>query len=144
MKNLAIKNIVEYNNEIAYILIIGIDGLVLKFGNHVVRVSKDEIDNVKDIDLSDYLLRKLFDVHQLDKNNNPAVWSIKESPNYWIVKTEVSNGKVYAFCKYGNKRIYINSVRELQNLYNTFKEHEEGEMLNEDIDEKILKLYKLI
>ena len=118
-----------------------------------VFVTLDEIDRdlIEDIDMSDWVLDALF----------PRKYYYNEKEFYWVVDSLVSEGSdiptpyfkiercgegenCYTLIKGNGDIFYFNNVRELQNAYHFYSDYEEERFLNDDIDTKLKKLFKLI
>ena len=147
MELYAINNIVSVGGNIYFIDIIG-KRIHLKNERHEglygINIGKDEIDLIEDIEISEWLLTMLF------KKEKDGVWVIDKLANeglidfpYYTIERDES-GEAYMFKRGGNFIMYIDYVRELQNASHFFSDIEGGEFLNDDIDEKIKKLYNLI
>lgn len=143
MKLYAKDNIVRVDDEVYYIEIVG-ERLRLndkkKWG---ISVDDDSFDAIKDIEISDWLLDNIF---KKEKEDSWIVDSLHTDtsyiPYYRIEKDE--SGEVYCFTRGGKVLMYMGYVRELQNIYHLYSDNEDGDYLNDDIDKKILNLYKLI
>lgn len=147
MKLYGLNNIVKCGTNIYFIDIVG-ERLHLTnetsqnlFG---VTIFDDEKDLIEDIEISEWLLNMLF------KKENDGVWVVDKLENeglidfsYYTIERDES-GEAYMFKRGGNFIMYIDYVRELQNAYHFFSDSEEGEFLNDDIDEKIKRLFNLI
>ena len=147
MKLYGLNNIVKCGTNIYFIDIVG-ERLHLTnetsqnlFG---VTIFDDEKDLIEDIEISEWLLNMLF------KKENDGVWVVDKLENeglidfsYYTIERDES-GEAYMFKRGGNFIMYIDYVRELQNAYHFFSDREEGEFLNDDIDEKIKRLFNLI
>ena len=147
MKLYALNNIVSVGNNIYFIDIIG-KRIHLKNERHEglygINIGKDEIDLIEDIEISEWLLNILFD------KKEDGVWVIDNLSNeglidfpYYTIERDES-GEAYMFKSGGKFIMYIDYVRELQNAYHFFSDTEGVDFLNDDIDEKIKKLYNLI
>ena len=149
MKLYALNNIVSVGESIYFIDIIG-ERIHLKNERHEglrlygINICKDETDLIEDIEISEWLLSMLF------KKEKDGIWVIDKLANegvidfpYYTIERDES-GEAYMFKRGGNFVMYIDYVRELQNAYHFFRDIEEGDFLNDDIDEKIKKLYNLI
>lgn len=105
-----------------------------------VTIEEDEKDLIEDIELSDCLLDSLFPRRYYHDNEEEWYWEIDDC--YTIEKDEDG---FYVFMRgYRNHFLYLTNVRELQNAYHFFSYYEKGELLNENIDKKIKKFFKLI
>lgn len=148
MKLYAKNNIVRVDDEVYFIEIVGERLRLNDKKRWGISVDNDSFDAIKDIEMSDWLLDNLFKRHYYNK---------KEF--HWVVDSLVSEGidipyfkiencgegeDCYALIMGGKKIFYFDSVRELQNAYHFYRDYQEGDFLNEDIDEKIKKLFKLI
>lgn len=152
MKNYEINNVITFKDEIYYISEMRQMGVLVlrraKGGEETV-ISK-ESHCVEDCEMSDWLLDNIFKRHYY--NEREFFWVVAcvvsyeiEVPYFKIEKCgEDGDDKCcYTFIK-GNKFFYFDNVRELQNAYHFYRDYHEGDYLNEDIDEKIKKLFKLI
>ena len=147
MKLYGLNNIVKCGTNIYFIDIVG-ERLHLTnetsqnlFG---VTIFDDEKDLIEDIEISEWLLNMLF------KKENDGVWVVDKLVNeglidfpYYTIERDES-GEAYMFKRGGNFIMYIDYVRELQNAYHFFSDMEGGDFLNDDIDEKIKRLFNLI
>lgn len=143
MKLYSKNNIVRVDDEVYFIEIVG-ERLRLndkkRFG---ISVDDDSLDAIKDIEISDWLLDNIF---KKEKEDSWIVDSLRygtsDIPYFRIEKDE--SGEIYCFTRGGNFLMYMVYVREMQNIYHLYSDNEDGDYLNDDIDKKILNLYKLI
>lgn len=142
MKFYTKDNIVIYQGEVISLDVIGevYDALT----EEEKRKSR-KLDHSKiiDIEISDWLLDNIF---KKEKEDSWIVDSLhtgtSDIPYFRIEKDE--SGEAYLFTREGKFIMYIDYVRELQNAYHFFSDIENGEFLNDDIDKKLKKLFKLI
>lgn len=146
MELYGLNNIVKCGSEIYFIDLVGER---LHFRNerpinlYGVTLYDDEKDLIEDIEMSDWLLDNIF---KKEKEDSWIVDSLQTFPSdipYFRIEKDES-GEVYCFTRGGKCRMYMRYVRELQNIYHLYSDYEDGDYLNEDIDEKIKKLFKLI
>ena len=108
-----------------------------------VTLDDDEKDLIEDIEMSDWLLDNIF---KKEKEDSWIVDSLhtgsSDIPYFKIEKDE--SGEAYLFTREGKFIMYIDYVRELQNAYHFFSDIEGCDFLNDDIDTKLKKLFKLI
>ena len=147
MKLYGLNNIVKCGTNIYFIDIVGER---LHLTNETsqnlfcVTIFDDEKDLIEDIEISEWLLNMLF------KKENDGVWVVDKLVNEGLIdfsyytKERDESGEAYMFKRGGNFIMYIDYVRELQNAYHFFSDMEEGDFLNDDIDEKIKRLFNLI
>ena len=147
MKLYGLNNIVKCGSYIYYIDMLGErfhlrnETSTFLYG---VTLDDDEKVLIEDIEISEWLLNKLFEkkkdgVWIIDKLSNEGLIDI---PYYTIERDE--SGEAYMFMRGGNLIMYIDYVRELQNAYHFFSDIEDCDFLNDDIDKKLKKLFKLI
>lgn len=141
-----INNIVKCGSEIYFIDLVG-ERLHLRNENSInlygVTLYDDEKDLIEDIEISDWLLDNIF---KKEKEDSWIVDSLhtgtSDIPYFKIEKDE--SGEAYLLTREGKFIMYIDYVRELQNAYHFFSDIEGCDFLNDDIDTKIKKLFKLI
>ena len=148
MKLYAKDNIVKVDEDVFFIEIVGERLRLNDKKRWGVSVDSDSLDAIKDIKMSDWLLDNLFKRHYYN-----------EKEFYWVVDSLVSEGLDIPYFKIencgegedcytlirGNSEIfYFDNVRELQNAYHFYSDYEDGDYLNEDIDARIKKIFKLI
>ena len=148
MKLYAKNNIVRVDDEVYYIEIVGERLKLNDKKRWGITVEEDSFDAINDIKMSDWLLDNLFKRYYYN-----------EKEFYWVIDNIVSEGLDIAYFKIencgegedcytlitGNREVfYFDTVRELQNAYHFYSDYADGDFLNEDIDEKIKKLFKLI
>lgn len=150
MKNFEINNVITFKGYIHYIKEMWQDGaMVINNGNGEEEIIIDkQSEFVGDCAMSDWLLDHIFKRHYYNERD----W-------YWVVDSLVSEGLDIPYFKIencgegedcyslirGNSEIfYFDNIRELQNAYHFYSDYEDGDYMNEDIDEKIKKLLKLI
>lgn len=108
-----------------------------------VTLDDDEKVLIEDIEMSDWLLDNIF---KKEKEDSWIVDSLhagtSDIPYFKIEKDE--SGESYLFTREEKFIMYIDYVRELQNAYHFFSDIEGDDFLNEDIDTKLKKLFKLI
>lgn len=150
MKNFEINNVITFKDEIYYISEMRQMGVLVlrrRKGGEETVISK-ESPCVEDCAMSDWMLDNIFKRHYYN-----------ERDFYWVVDSLVSEGLDIPYFKIencgegedcyslirGNSEIfYFDNIRELQNAYHFYSDYEEGDYLNDNIDEKIKKLFKLI
>lgn len=147
MKLYAINNIVRVDDEVYYIDIVGNRLRLNNEKRSFITVEEDSFDAVGDIELSNWFFNSLF-----PNKESEEIWVIDrldaivmDIPYYRIEK--YSEGP-YTF-KRGARdgrlmTLALDNVRIFQNIYNFFREYENGDYLEEEIDSKIKKLFKLI
>lgn len=110
-----------------------------------VTLDDDEKVLIEDIEMSDWLLDNIFKKEK-EKEDSWIVDSLhagtSDIPYFKIEKDE--SGEAYLFTREGKFIMYIDYVRELQNAYHFFNDIEGDDFLNDDIDTKLKKLFKLI
>lgn len=142
MKFYTKDNIVMYQGEVISLDVIGevYDGLTEEEKR---KSRKLDHSKITDIEISDWLLDNIF---KKEKEDSWIVDSLhtgtSDIPYFRIEKDE--SGEVYCFTRGGKCLMYMGYVRELQNIYHLYSDYEDGDYLNDDIDEKIKKLFKLI
>lgn len=147
MELYGVNNIVKCGSEIYFIDLVG-ERLHLRNERPInlygVTLDDDEKDLIEDIEISEWLLNKLFE------KNKDGVWIIDKLSNeglidfpYYTIERDES-GEAYLFMRGGKFIMYIDYVRELQNAYHFFSDIEGCDFLNDDIDTKLKKLFKLI
>lgn len=143
MKLYAKDNIVRVDDEVYYIEIVG-ERLKLndkkKWG---ITVDDDAFDAIKDIEISDWLLDNIFKKEKEDSWTVDSLHTDTSDITYFRIEKDES-GEGYVFTREGKWLMYMGYVRELQNIYHLYSDYEDGDFLNDDIDEKIKKLFKLI
>lgn len=145
MKLYARNNIVKTRcNDMFYIAEVGEEYLHLlnREQDNYTLIEKADI-YLKDIEMSDWLLDNIF---KKEKGDSWIVDSLhagtSDIPYFKIEKDE--SGEAYLFTREGKFIMYIDYVRELQNAYHFSSDIECGDFLNDDIDTKLKKLFKLI
>lgn len=145
MKLYGLNNIVKCGNTIYYVNCVGerlhlfnVNGSPL----YGVTLDNDERALIDDIELSDLVLDALFPRHYYNDNEDKWYWDI-DYDFYSIKKVEKDDG-LYFLNRGYRTLMSIDTVRELQNAYHFYSDYENEEFLNEDIDEKLKKLFKLI
>ena len=142
MKFYTKDNIVMYHGEVISLDVIGevYDGLTEEEKR---RSRKLDHSKITDIEISDWLLDNIFNK---EKEDSWIVDSLhtgtSDIPYFRIEKDE--SGEVYCFTRGGKCLMYMGYVRELQNIYHLYSDYEDGDYLNDNIDEKIKKLFQLI
>lgn len=144
MKLYAKNNIVRVDDEVYFIEIVGERLRLNDKKRWGISVDNDSFDAIKDIEISDWLLDNIF------KKENDDSWIVdslhtgtSDIPYFKIEKDE--SGEVYCFTRVGKCLMYMGYVRELQNIYHLYSDYyEDRDYLNDDIDEKIKELFKLI
>lgn len=143
MKLYAKDNIVRVDDYVYYIEIVG-ERLKLndkkKWG---ITVDDDAFDSIKDIEISDWLLDNIFKKEKVDSWIVDSLHTGTSDITYFRIEKDES-GEAYLFTREGKFIMYIDYVRELQNAYHFFSDIEDGNFLNDDIDKKLKKLFKLI
>lgn len=141
-----LNNIVKCGSEIYFIDLVG-ERLHLRNEKPILLygVTLDEIDRdlIEDIDLSDWLLDNIFKKEKEDSWIVDSLHTVTSDIPYFRIDKDES-GEAYLFTREGKFIMYIDYVRELQNAYHFFSDIEGGEFLNEDIDTKLKKIFKLI
>ena len=145
MKLYAINNIVATTcNDVFYISEVGeYLHLLNREQNNYTITEKADI-YLRDIELSDWFFNSLFpnketeDIWVIDRLD--AI--VMDIPYYRIEKY---TGGLYTFKRGARdgRLMTLDNVRIFQNIYNFFREYENGDYLEEEIDTKILKLFKL-
>lgn len=146
MELYGLNNIVKCGSEIYFIDLVG-ERLHLRNERPInlygVTLYDDEKDLIEDIENSDWLLDNIF---KKEKENSWIVDSLhtgtSDIPYFKIEKDE--SGEAYLLTREGKFIMYIDYVRELQNAYHFFSDIEGCDFLNDDIDTKLKKLFKLI
>jgi len=138
MKLYGLNNIVKCGTNIYYIDLVG-ERLHLKNEKSLtlcgITLDDDERNLLEDIEMSDWVLDALF-----TRGYDERYWVLDHSA-YTIEKDE---GSLYFLSRGSNILMYFDTVRELQNAYHFYSDYEDGNLLNEDIDTKLKKLFKLI
>lgn len=144
MKLYALNNIVSVGNNIYYIDIIGErihlknDTSLILFG---MTIDDDEKDFIDDIEMSDWLLDELFQRKYYHDDEDEYYWDIGNG-KYSIEKFDED---LYKLMIGSNILVYFDTIRELQNAYHFYSDYDHEEnVLTEDIDTKLKKLFKLI
>lgn len=144
MKLYARNNIVKTGGNVFYIAEVGEEYLHLlnmEQDNHTL-IEKADI-YLKDIEMSDWVLDNIF---KKEKEDSWIVDSLhtgtSDIPYFRIEKDD--SGEVYCLTRGGKCLMYMEYVRELQNIYNLYSDNEDGDYLNDNIDKKLKKLFKLI
>lgn len=150
MKNYNVNNIVEYDGKLGVIYEPSIGGMWIRFGEgHNVKEVKFltdlEIQDVKDVEISDWLLNRVF-----KRVEGKEIWTVSKDPEeYWITVKQDIFTNLYSFNRWGRKIATISTIRQLQNLYNFWREYDEGtkydgeELLFVDLDSELQKLFNL-
>lgn len=142
MKFYTKDNIVMYQGEVISLDVIGEVYDVLT-EEEKRKSRKLDHSKITDIEISDWLLDNIF---KKEKEDSWTVDSLhtgtSDIPYFRIEKDE--SGEAYLFTREGKFIMYIDYVRELQNAYHFFSDIEDGDFLNDDIDKKLKKLFKLI
>lgn len=148
MKNYNVNNIVEYAGKLCVIYEPSFNGMWVRFGkghkvNEVKFLTDLETADVKDVEISDWLLDRVF-----KRNEMIDFWAIsKDIDKYWINHDVYKN--MYSFHKGCQMSVTITTIRQLQNLYNFFREYEAGtryngeDLLFVDLDSELQKLFNL-
>lgn len=142
------NNIVRVDDDVYYIETAGKRLKLIDQNRWWISVEDDSLDAINDIKMSDWLLDNLFKRHYYS-----------EKDFYWVVDSLVSEGldipyfkiencgegeDCYTLIKGNSEIYYFDTVRELQNAYHFYSDYEDGDYLNEDIDERIKRIFKLI
>lgn len=139
MKNLQICNIVSYDGDVYYVSEL--------LGRCIVSVTKNNFEittnpnNIKDIELSDWLLDKLF------RKLNERQWLIEpnyDSPFYDYILQKKTESGLYVILTGDKWSLPFSSIRAFQNMYSLYSEYESCERLNTDINMKLLEIFNLI
>ena len=142
MKFYTKDNIVMYQGEVISLDVIGEVYDVLT-EEEKRKSRKLDHSKITDIEISDWLLDNIF---KKETENSWIVDSLhtgtSDIPYFRIEKDE--SGEAYLFTRGGKIIMYIDYVRELQNAYHLYSDIEDGDFLNDDIDKKLKKLFKLI
>ena len=139
MKNFQIYNIVIYDGDVYYVSEI--------HGKYFVTITKNstnittcvDLDKIKDIELSDWLFDKLF------SKLNERQWLIdtdSDRPFYDYILQKKSG--LYMILSGDKCSLPCFSIREFQNTYSLYREHESCERLKTDIDIKLLEIFNLL
>lgn len=147
MKLYAKNNIVRLDDEVYYIEIVGIRLRLNDKNNSMITVEDDSFDAVGDIELSDWFFNSLFqnkeseDIWVIDRLDAivmdiPYYRIEKECEGLYTFKRGARDGRLM--------KLVLDNVRSFQNIYNFFREYENGDYLEEEIDTKIKELFKLI
>ena len=139
-----LNNIVKCGSEIYFIDLVG-ERLHLRNENPrwLYGVTLDEIDRdlIEDIDMSDWVLDALFKKHFYYECVELYYWDLGTG-KYSIEKVDED---LYKLMIGSNILMYFDTVRELQNAYHFYSDYDDEEnVLTEDIDTKLKKLFKLI
>lgn len=148
MKNYNVNNIVEYAGKLCVIYEPSFNGMWVRFGkghkiNEVKFLTDLETADVKDVEISDWLLDRVF-----NRVDGKEIWAVsKDRDQYWIAQDVFTN--LYSLHRWGKRIATISTIRQLQNLYNFWREYEEGEkyygedLLFVDLDSELQKLFNL-
>ena len=144
MKLYGLNNIVKCGSNIYYIDIVG-EMLHLRNETSLtlygITLDDDERELLEDIEMSDWLLDKLFTRDYYFENGDGCYWDLCNGA-YTIDKVDEG---FYELMRGGNILMYFDTVRELQNAYHFYSDYDHEEnVLTEDIDTKLKKLFKLI
>lgn len=144
MKLYGLNNIVKCGSEIYFIDLVG-ERLHLRNENPIwlYGVTLDEIDRdlIEDIEMSDWVLDALFKKHFYYECEELYYWELGTG-KYSIEKVDED---LYKLMIGSNILIYFDTVRELQNAYHFYSDYDHEEnVLTDDIDTKLKKLFKLI
>lgn len=148
MKLYAINNIVATTcNDVFYISEVGEYLHLHNKENDNYTITKEADIYLRDIELSDWFFNSLF-----PNKESEEIWGIdrldaivmdipyyrieKYSENLYTFKRGARDGRLMTLA--------LDNVRIFQNIYNFFREYENGDYLEEEIDSKIKKLFKLI
>lgn len=146
MKLYGLNNIVKCGSEIYFIDIVG-ERLHLRNERPInlygVTLDDIDIDLIEDIELSDWLLDNIFKKEKEDSWIVDSLHTVTSDIPYFKIEKDES-GEAYLFTREGKFIMYIDYVRELQNAYHFFSDIEGDDFLNDDIDTKLKKLFKLI
>lgn len=139
-----LNNIVKCGSEIYFIDLVG-ERLHLRNENPIwlYGVTLDEIDRdlIEDIEMSDWVLDALFKKHFYYECQEEYYWELGIG-KYSIEKVDED---LYKLMIGNNILMYFDTVRELQNAYHFYSDYDHEEnVLTEDIDTKLKKLFKLI
>ena len=142
MKLYARNNIVATRgNDLFYISEVGDEYLHLlnREQDNYTLIEKADI-YLKDIEMSDWVLDALFQRKYYYDDEEECYWDL-DNGEYTIDK---SCEGIYYLSRGSNILMYFDTVRELQNAYHFYSDYEEEKLLNDDIDTKLKKLFKLI
>lgn len=138
-----LNNIVKCGSYIYYIDMLGerfhLRNETSKF-LYGVTLDDDEKCLIEDIEMSDWVLDALFKKHFYYECEELYYWDI-DNGGYTIEKDDEG---LYQLMRGSNILMYLDTVRELQNAYHFYSDYEEEKLLNEDIDTKLKKIFKLI
>lgn len=150
MKNFEINNVIIFKDEIYYIAEMRQMGVLVlrrRKGGEETVISK-ESHCVEDCSMSDWMLDNIFKRHYYNEKEfywvvDSIVEEVLVDIPYFKIENCGDSEECYVLIR-GNKEIfYFDSVRELQNAYHFYSDYQDGDFLNDDIDEKIKKLFKL-
>lgn len=148
MKNYNVNNIVEYAGKLCVIYQPSFNGMWVRWGKgrkvgEVSFLMDWETADVKDVEISDWLLDRVF-----KRVEGKDIWTVSKDRNqYWITHDVFTN--LYSFQRWSKRIASISTIRQLQNLYNFWREYEEGEkydgedLLYVDLDSELQKLFNL-
>lgn len=143
MKLYGLNNIVKCGSNIYYIDIVG-ERLHLKNETSLtlygITLDDDERELMEDIEMSDWVLDALFQRKYYYDDEEECYWDL-DNGEYTIEKEWEG---IYYLSRGSNILMYFDTVRELQNAYHFYSDYEEEKLLNDDIDTKLKKLFKLI
>lgn len=147
MKLYAKNNIVRVDDEVYFIEIVGERLRLNDKKRWGITVEEASFDAVGDIELSDWFFNSLF-----PNKESEEIWVIdrldaivmdipyyrieKECEGLYTFKRGARDGRLM--------KLVLDNVRSFQNIYNFFREYENGDYLEEEIDTKIKELFKLI
>jgi len=147
MRNFAINNIVSYAGQIFHIRMINhfginIDNADIKSYNMIKHTDECFLD---DVELSDWFFNQLFEDKRsfdtwmiggrMDTPDKPLYWIKKETEGVYLLQRMI-NGRNVCFS--------IDSVREFQNLYNFYLEHDGWAECLVEIDSRIKEIFKVV
>ena len=143
MKLYARNNIVATRgNDLFYISEVGDEYLHLlnREQDNYTLIEKADI-YLKDIEMSDWVLDALFKKHFYYECEELYYWDLGTG-KYSIEKVDED---LYKLMIGSNILIYFDTIRELQNAYHFYSDYDHEEnVLTDDIDTKLKKLFKLI
>lgn len=142
MKNFQLQNLVSYDGDVYYVSeLCGWSFVTIRNNGFEITTNCDKIE---DIELSDWLLDKLF------LKLNERQWLIEtdcDSPFYdYILQKKTKSGK-YIILTGDKWSLSFSSIRAFQNMYSLYREYEScncNNRLNTDINMKLLEIFNLL
>lgn len=150
MKYYNVNNIIEYSGKLCVIYESTETGMWIRWRKEIemgtiLFLTELETEVVKDVEISDWLLDRVF-----KRVEGKEIWSAaKDIDQYWITIKHNRLPNSYSFSRWGKEILTISTIRQLQNLYNFWREYEENfkiygeDLLFVDLDSELQKLFNL-